>query len=45
MSIRKNKKNTFIMPKTKKKITTLLAKRMNADETTTKQWIDTYTEN
>ena len=32
------------MPKTKKEFITLLSKRMNADEETTKQWIDAYTD-
>ncbi len=32
------------MPKTKKEFTTLLAKRMNADEATAKQWIEGYSE-
>ena len=32
------------MPKTKKEFITLLAKRMNADEATTKQWINAYTD-
>jgi len=32
------------MPKTKKEFITLLAKRMNADEATTKLWIDAYTD-
>jgi nucleoid DNA-binding protein len=32
------------MPKTKKEFITLLAKRMNVDEKTAKQWIDAYTD-
>jgi len=32
------------MPKSKKEFTALLAKRMNADEETTKQWIEAYTD-
>lgn len=32
------------MPITKKEFTRLLAKRMNTDETTAKEWIDGYTE-
>jgi len=32
------------MPKSKKEFITQLAKRMNADEETTKQWIEAYTD-
>ena len=32
------------MPKTKKEFISLLARRMNAEEETTKQWIDAYTD-
>jgi len=32
------------MPKTKKEFITLLSKRMNADEETTKQWVDAFTD-
>jgi hypothetical protein len=30
------------MPKTKKEFISLLAKRMNTDEATTKQWVEGY---
>jgi nucleoid DNA-binding protein len=32
------------MPKSKKEFISLLAKRMNTDESTAKQWVDAYTE-
>ena len=32
------------MPKSKKEFTTLLAQKMNADEATTKLWIEGYTD-
>ena len=32
------------IPKSKKEFISLLAKRMNADEETRKQWIDAYTD-